>query len=150
MQTKKQKTKKFQSQNQSRTNSVGEQSSDLLWRLQDLLHGFVRILPAVLVDGRSDPEELRWVPLRLLPSSGHQSGATDAIRRLARTSRRVVRTRQKRRPYVVSKKKNKKKTKKQKNKNPKISSQQNFIKFHFTFSRVEIVYFLKKNSCLFF
>ena len=119
MQTKKQKTKKFQSQNQSRTKSVGEQSSDLLWRLQDLLHGFVRILPAVLVDGRSDPEELRWVPLRLLPSSGHQSGATDAIRRLARTSRRVVRTRQKRRPYVVSKKKNKKKQKNKRTKTPK-------------------------------
>ena len=108
----KKKNKKSNHKIQSRTKSVGEQSSDLLWRLQDLLHGFVRILPAVLVDGRSDPEELRWVPLRLLPSSGHQSGATDAIRRLARTSRRVVRTRQKRRPYVVSKKKQKTKIQK--------------------------------------
>lgn len=85
------------------TKSVGEQSSDLLWWLQDLLHGFVRILPAVLADGRIDPEELRRFPVCLLPSAGHQSGATDSLRRLARTSRRLVRTRQKRRPYVVSK-----------------------------------------------
>jgi hypothetical protein len=42
----------------------------------------VRVLPAVLVDGRSDPEELRWVPVRLLPPAGHQSGAAHALRRL--------------------------------------------------------------------
>lgn len=90
------------SKKMARNKSVGEQPADLLWRLQDLLHGFVRVLPAVLVDGRSDPEELRRVPVRLLPPAGHQSGAAHALRRLTRTSRRVVRTRQKRRPYVVS------------------------------------------------
>ena len=82
--------------------SDGEQPSDLLWRLQDLLHGLVRVLPDLLADWWINPEELWRIPLRLLPSSGNQSGASDALRRRTRTPRCVVRTRQTRRPYVLS------------------------------------------------
>ena len=72
--------------------SDGE-SQSVLRRLETVLQGFLRVLRALLDDGRTDPEELRRFPVRLLPPSGPQSGAPHAVRRQSGTPRHELRRR---------------------------------------------------------
>lgn len=96
---KKKKTKK-KTTSEFETKSVGEQPEDLFRRLQDLPHGFVRVLSHLLANGWPNPEELWRFPLRMLPPAGHQSCSAHPLCRRTGASGRLVRTRPEWRPYV--------------------------------------------------